>query len=102
MIKPEDYLVLPDWLEESNKKEIRNKATRVSSFSLPEVVYERVPQIDELLLKLSAKPMDTQYFIDIIREFEFVFNVSQACLSVLWANIIKQIRLNFVDTEPKT
>lgn len=96
LIKPEDYLVLPDWLEESNKKEIRNKATRISSFSLPEVVYERVPQIDELLLKLSAKPMDTQYFIDIIQEFEFVFNVSQACLSVLWANIIKQIRLNLL------
>lgn len=93
-IKVDEYKILPDWLEETEKRILRNISSYVKLRSLESEVYIQIPRIDTFLNNYTTQKYEHEDFIEIIKEKRFVEKINLITYGKILSHIIKSLRIS--------
>ncbi len=91
-IKVKMYKIFPDWIEESEKKVLRNLSTYIGEKSIENEVYDKYPQIDKFLQDFSNEKFETKDFIEVLKDEAFVKKANLLTIGKILGNSIKSAR----------
>lgn len=94
VIKVDEYKILPDWLEETEKGILRDISSYVKLRSLESKVYTQIPQIDTFLNNYTTQKYELEDFIEIIKERKFVEKINSITYGKILSRIIKSLRIS--------
>jgi len=89
VISSQEYKVLPDWLENSEKDILRKKSNFVGGLSLNSEVYTTVLQVENFLSQFSTSKYTTEELISIMEEEQFAASINAKTYGKILAHIIK-------------
>lgn len=94
VIKVDEYKILPDWLEETEKKILRDTSSYARLRSLENKVYIQIPQIDIFLNNYTTQKYELENFIEIIKERKFAEKINSITYGKILSLIIKSLRIS--------
>ena len=88
-ISADEYKLLPNWLEESEKMLIRQKSRFVNGMSAEANVYKNTIGVDRFLSQFSGSVFSNADLLSIMKDVEFVSSINTGTYGKLLAHIIK-------------
>lgn len=92
-ISANEYKILPNWLEDSEKLIVRKYSNYIYNYSLESNVYRNILHVDEFLSAYSTCCFSTSDLIEILKEKEFVSNLNSKTYSKFLGNVIKSVKI---------
>lgn len=86
------YKIFPEWLEESEKKMLRDMSPYIEEKSLDKKVYERFPEVDSFLQKYETEKYETTDLIEVLKDETFVKKANPLTNGKILGNSIKATR----------
>ena len=88
-ISADEYAMLPDWLEDSEKNLIRQKSKLVNDLSVNMNTYKKIIGVDTFLSQYTTRTFTVDDFISILEDVDFASSINSGTSGKILAHIIK-------------
>ncbi len=99
--KIDEYKLLPDWLDESEKILLRAESTYIGNQSLDRSIYEKYKDVDKFIQAYSVKQFDNYDIVEMMSEETLIEKMHPEMQGKILSKIIKSGKFNQSSTGKK-